>query len=107
MAQISLQCICAQRWTKPHSFHLIVVLDYRDEVIKLSWDKDEIISQIQSVSYLGGNTNTADALKSMRRDVFSRSRDRSGAQNVAVLLADGMSNINQVIRQKEGSVRSP
>lgn len=50
---------------------------------------------IDNIPYIYGSTNTADALKVMRNQMFIPSRgDRSDAPNVCVLLTDGVSNIN-------------
>ena len=51
-----------------------------------------IIDNIQGMSYLGGNTNTSGGLRLMREDVFSSENgDRGDANNVAIVITDGVS----------------
>ena len=57
--------------------------------------KREVINAL-SFNPNRGRTNTQEAISMMRRDLFkSSSGDRPGVQNVAVLVSDGYSNVNQ------------
>jgi len=58
--------------------------------------KGQLLDAVQSVPWIHGNTNTADALRTMRTVMFSRQNgDRPDADNVAIVLTDGVSNIHQ------------
>lgn len=53
------------------------------------------MSAIDGMPYLYGSTNTADALREMGNNMFTAANgDRSDAPNIAILLTDGVSNIN-------------
>ena len=45
-----------------------------------------------TIRYVSGTTNTAEALRTAREVVFGGGRDRPGVRNVLVLLTDGGSN---------------
>ena len=50
---------------------------------------------MDSIPYIYGSTNTADSLKTMREQIFNPARgDRPDAPNIAIILTDGVSNIN-------------
>lgn len=54
-----------------------------------------LLRQIDNVPYNYGNTNTADAIKTMRREMFNkRNGEREGIKNIAVIITDGVSNMN-------------
>ena len=56
--------------------------------------KDKMQEAIQNISYQGGQTNTAAALRMMRDDVLLRQRgDRAGFQNIGVMITDGESTL--------------
>lgn len=57
--------------------------------------KDDVLRRIENLEYdRGGMTNTAEALRVVREDVFNIYRgDRPDAANVAVLITDGVSNV--------------
>lgn len=58
-------------------------------------NKPDILRAISRIRYSYGRTNTADALKLMRTNVFRRRNgDRSDVPNVAIVITDGVSNIN-------------
>ena len=58
--------------------------------------KSTIQSQIRSLGYMGGSSNTADAIETARLDQFTTNRgDRSSAQNIAILVTDGVSSRNE------------
>ena len=43
--------------------------------------------------YYGGTTNTADAIKKMRTEIFTAANgDRDGVQNIGVIITDGVSD---------------
>ena len=57
--------------------------------------KSEIVAAINAVPYITGQTNTADALVTMRTSMFNiQTGDRPGVRNAAVVITDGVSNIN-------------
>ncbi|XP_060566778.1 uncharacterized protein LOC132725621 isoform X26 [Ruditapes philippinarum] len=57
--------------------------------------KAEVLDAVDKIPYIYGSTNTADGLKTMRDTMFSfRRGDRSDAPNVAIVITDGVSNIN-------------
>ena len=57
--------------------------------------KAEIYNAVDNIPYRYGSTNTADALKTMRTEMFTRGNgDREGVDNIAIVLTDGVSNIN-------------
>ena len=56
-------------------------------------EKEEVINAL-SFYPNRGQTNTQEAIRIMRSDIFSSNRgDRSGVQNVGVLVTDGYSNV--------------
>lgn len=67
--------------------------------------KSAIINAIGNVPYNYGSTNTADAMKSMRTEMFSTARgDRPDVDNIAVVMTDGVSNINSRRTIPEGKL---
>nr|KAG5687711.1 hypothetical protein BaRGS_024190 [Batillaria attramentaria] len=55
----------------------------------------QLLDAIDNIPYRYGSTNTADALKTVRTDMFTLGHgDRPGVQNVCILITDGVSNIN-------------
>lgn len=54
----------------------------------------DLQNAISQIKYAYGSTNTADALKTMATKMFGTSADRDDAPNVAILVTDGISNIN-------------
>uniref|UniRef100_A0A2C9JVB5 VWFA domain-containing protein n=1 Tax=Biomphalaria glabrata TaxID=6526 RepID=A0A2C9JVB5_BIOGL len=57
--------------------------------------KADVYNAIDDIPYRYGSTNTADALKTMRSVMFTAGNgDRSDVNNVAVVVTDGVSNIN-------------
>lgn len=56
----------------------------------------DMFSAIDNISWIYGSTNTADAIRDMRTKYFSyRNGDRPNARNIAFIITDGVSNINQ------------
>lgn len=57
--------------------------------------KTEVLTAIDNIPYRYGSTNTADGIKSLRTEIFTqRSGDRQDVPNIAIILTDGVSNIN-------------
>ncbi|XP_061187015.1 collagen alpha-1(XII) chain-like [Saccostrea echinata] len=57
--------------------------------------KAELIDAIDKVPWRYGSTNTADGLKTMHEEMFSKANgDRPGVQNICIIMTDGVSNIN-------------
>ncbi|KAK3783391.1 hypothetical protein RRG08_001851, partial [Elysia crispata] len=57
--------------------------------------KTDVYNAIDEIPYRYGSTNTADALKTMREEVFTRRNgDRPGVENICIVVTDGVSNIN-------------
>ena len=58
--------------------------------------KEDVLQAIEQIDFSRGRTNTADALRMMRSQMFSRaSGDRSDVPNFAIVITDGQSNINK------------
>ncbi|WAR09890.1 CO6A3-like protein [Mya arenaria] len=59
--------------------------------------KEELLSAIENIEYVYGDTNTADAIKTMRTRSFNKNYgDRENISNVGVIITDGVSNINSL-----------
>ncbi|XP_069108494.1 cartilage matrix protein-like [Argopecten irradians] len=57
--------------------------------------KSDIFSALDIIPYAYGSTNTADAIKMMRTEVFQIIHgDRPNVPNIAIIVTDGVSNIN-------------
>lgn len=57
--------------------------------------KSSILAAIDEIVYMYGSTNTADGLETMTNKMFtSANGDRSGVDDVAIVITDGISNIN-------------
>ncbi|KAK3783392.1 hypothetical protein RRG08_001852 [Elysia crispata] len=57
--------------------------------------KADVYNAIDEIPYRYGSTNTADALKTMRTEMFTRGNgDRPGVENICIVVTDGVSNIN-------------
>ncbi|XP_062575513.1 collagen alpha-1(XIV) chain-like [Saccostrea cucullata] len=55
----------------------------------------ELIDAVDKIPWRYGSTNTADALKTMHEEMFSKDNgDRPGVRNVCIIMTDGVSNIN-------------
>ncbi|KAJ8299787.1 hypothetical protein KUTeg_023847 [Tegillarca granosa] len=55
----------------------------------------EILNAIHKIQYRYGYTNTADALRIMHEEMFTlKNGDRGDAPNIAILITDGVSNID-------------
>ena len=76
--------ICADSYSKLYRCNAdISAQNIRDYLTALAFNR------------AGGRTNTADALRLAREDVFQSFRgDRNGVTNKVILLTDGGSNIN-------------
>lgn len=52
--------------------------------------KGDILAAIQGLEYIGGNTNTSDALKVLKTEQFTSERgDRIKSGNAAIVITDG------------------
>ena len=58
-------------------------------------NKSELVNAIKRIPYIGDSTNTAAAIEDMRTKVFTQRGDRSNVQNMAIVITDGESNIDQ------------
>ena len=57
--------------------------------------KVDVYNAVDAIPYRYGSTNTADALETMRVEMFSQANgDRPDVENIAIILTDGVSNIN-------------
>lgn len=66
--------------------------------------KADILRGIDEMPYVYGRTNTADALRVVWSDVYTQIKgDRRGVPNTAIVVTDGVSNINQDRTQIEAS----
>ena len=67
-------------------------------------NKQSLLEAIERIPYEYGITNTADAIKSLRSRVFSRKYgDRKFIPDIAVLLTDGVANVNVKSMRKEAT----
>ena len=58
-------------------------------------NKVALFEAIDYIPYRYGSTNTADALNTMRTQMYTAANgDRPGVPNVAIVITDGVSNIN-------------
>lgn len=61
-----------------------------------TWDLPQVVKAIKGISYIGGDTNIAYALRAARTVIFaSENGDRFDVSNVAVLVTDGRDNVNE------------
>ncbi len=57
--------------------------------------KEALLEAIQTIPYNYGSTNTADALKAVRNQMFRhKNGDRGKAPNILVIVTDGTPNVN-------------
>lgn len=57
--------------------------------------KEDVLQAIENIQWTRGKTNTADALRKMRTQMFTDfSGDRLDVPNYAVVITDGESNVN-------------
>lgn len=57
--------------------------------------KAEVMDSIDDIVYIYGSTNTADGLLTMHNEMFTKlNGDRSDVDNIAIVITDGISNIN-------------
>jgi Mg-chelatase subunit ChlD len=69
--------------------------DYLQFHLNAYTDKLEMYDAIDAMPYRHGSTNTADALRTMRTEMFTAANgDRPDVPNVAIVITDGVSNIN-------------
>lgn len=54
----------------------------------------ELLDYIDGISYTYGNTNVWSALHVTRTEMFEQDADRDDVENIAILLTDGISNLN-------------
>lgn len=67
--------------------------------------KQQVFSAVRNASYTFGNSNIAGALKMARSEIFSAENgDRSNVSNIAILLTDGLSNVNADQTLQEASM---
>ena len=79
--------------------HIGVVVFSTDAVFRIPltqyYDKRELQNQVKQLSYIGGFTNTADALRVTREQCFSTSNgNRASAQDLAIIVTDGVPTLN-------------
>ena len=79
----------------------VSIVTYQDtEQVRFNLDeytsKDEVINAIAFDQAKRKGTHTSSALRTMREDMFTpRNGDRNGVDNVAIVMTDGRSNIEQ------------
>ena len=77
------------------------IVTYQDtEQVRFNLDeytsKDEVINAIAFDQSRSKGTHTSSALRTMREDMFTNSNgDRNGVDNVAIVITDGRSNIQE------------
>jgi len=57
--------------------------------------KQDVIMALRRITFMGGKTNTADAIQKMNDMFTSNNGDRSDADNIAIFFTDGGSNIQE------------
>lgn len=71
-------------------------------------NKADIFNAIDSIPYIYGSTNTADALRTMHTVMFTAlNGDRDSVPNTAIVITDGISNINSRRTVSEAEVSMP
>ena len=55
----------------------------------------DLVDAIRRIPYIGDSTNTAAAIEDMRTKVFTQRGDRPNVPNIAILITDGESNIEE------------
>ena len=76
----------------------------QEQVVHLEYgtEKHRLQDSINSLDFLGENTNTSGALYVMRNDVFTESRgDREKVANIGFLITDGLSNVDDHLTVSE------
>ncbi len=61
--------------------------------LSTSGELEDLLFAADTLSYFGGETNTAGAIRVMRRDLFNTLEDRLTVQNYAVIVTDGIPNV--------------
>ena len=64
-------------------------------------DRDNLIAAINNIPYIGGTTNTQDGLNYARTQIFVPSGDRPGVTNLAIVITDGVSNVETASLPRE------
>lgn len=68
-------------------------------------DEDSLKAAIENLKHEGGETNIADGLRKTREEFFRADYgDRQGVINIAILITDGRSNIDQGLTQEEADL---
>lgn len=69
-------------------------------------DRGDILKAIEGMSFMGGDTNTGDALQEMRQNMFSQnSGARSNVPRIAIVVTDGGSSNNAKTTQEADTAR--
>ena len=76
----------------------VIIYSTRDHVefqMNTYSTKADVYNAVDEIPWRYGSTNTADALKTMRTDMFTRQNgDRPDVENICIVVTDGVSNIN-------------
>ena len=76
----------------------VIIYSTRDHVefqMNTYSTKAEVYNAVDEIPWRYGSTNTADALKTMRTEMFTRQNgDRPDVENICIVVTDGVSNIN-------------
>lgn len=65
--------------------------------------KAGLLSAINNLTYIGGDTATTLGLRAMRTQVFGLSGDRSNAANIAITITDG--NPTELVSELNGEIQ--
>ena len=69
--------------------------DYLQFNLNAYQTKVDVFDAIDNIPYRFGSTNTADALRTMRTEMYTQANgDRPNVDNIAIVVTDGISNIN-------------
>jgi collagen type VI alpha len=64
--------------------------------------RQDVIQAVQGTPYVGGRTNTASALRLLRRSMFTTANgDRPNARNIAVIVANADSTVDSILTVAE------
>ena len=88
--------------------HIGVVLFSTDVMLRIKltdfYDKAQLQSQVKQLDYIGGFTNTADALRVTREQCFSASNgNRQPAPDLAIIITDGVPTLNTASTEPEAN----
>ncbi len=77
--------------------HVGMVLFSTTAKVEFGLDQYQTLSAVNrtiyDVKHIGGDTNIAAGLRTMRNEVFTRQGDRPNAKNIGIVITDGVANV--------------